>query len=141
MQINKRKKIVVIGCSNMGARIAGYLCSIGDAVTIIDRDSTAFRKLPHIFSGFQIEGDGMEFDVLKRANVEKADIVLVATDDDNVNSMISQMCKCVLNVSKVIVRMDESDADDILSDQGIEIIHPSDLSLRAYLNLDNRGDE
>ena len=141
MFFRQQRRVVVIGCSNMGSTIAADLNNNGDNVTIIDKDAVAFNKLHYTFSGFQIEDDATKIGVLKDANCDKADIVLVATDDDSVNSLIAQIAKVVLNAKKVIVRLDDEDYDSILSELNIEIIHPSNLSLNAFKDLTKESED
>lgn len=140
MFFHQRKEVVIIGCSNMGATIAAYLCNRGDNVTIIDKSTEAFSKLHFTFSGFQTEGDAANIKILKEAKCDKADVVLVSTDKDTVNSMVGQMAKVILNVKEVIVRLDDDDYDEILKPLGIKIIHPSKLSLDAFLEITKDGD-
>lgn len=141
MFFKQQRRVVVIGCSNMGSTIAADLNNNGDNVTIIDKDGTAFNKLHYTFSGFQIEDDATKVSVLLDANCDKADIVLIATDDDSVNSLIAQIAKVVLNAKKVVVRLDDEDYDSILSELGIAIIHPSNLSLNAFKELTSNSEE
>lgn len=141
MFFKQQRRVVVIGCSNMGATIAADLNNNGDNVTIIDKDSSAFSKLHYTFSGFQIEDDASKLSVLKDAKCGKADIVLVATDYDPINSLIAQIAKVVLHAKKVIVRLDDDDYDNILKDLDIEIIHPSNLSLNAFKGLTKKDED
>lgn len=53
----------------------------------------AFQKLSEIFSGFTIEADEIEKDTLLLANIERAEIIITATNDDNTNLMIAQIAK------------------------------------------------
>lgn len=53
---NRKKTIIIAGCSRFGAGLAGELSEHGDDVIIIDKDNDAFRKLPPNFSGFRIVG-------------------------------------------------------------------------------------
>ena len=48
----KKKNIVVIGCSNMGAYIASRLSELGNNVTIIDKNKNSFRILDESYTGF-----------------------------------------------------------------------------------------
>ena len=60
----KKKNIVVIGCSNMGAYIASRLSELGNNVTIIDKNKNSFRILDESYTGFKLEGNGMDRDFL-----------------------------------------------------------------------------
>ena len=69
---NRKKTIIIAGCSRFGAGLAGELSEHGDDVIIIDMDNDAFRKLPPNFSGFQIVGNVTDPDLLEDAGIGNA---------------------------------------------------------------------
>ncbi len=87
------------------------------------------------YSGFRVEGDATEFAVLKQARMDKADIVIGATHDDNVNMMIAQVAQKVFHVPKVIVRVVEPRRIELCKALGVECVCPtsigSDMVLRS----------
>ena len=99
MILKSRRQVFIVGCSTMGAYIAGNLSRKGDNVIIIDKDATAFQNLPSYYSGFQIEADGTDIDALKEAGIESADLVVVATNSDNVNIMIAEVSSKIVDLS------------------------------------------
>ena len=48
--------VVVVGCGRVGSELAGNLEKAGHTVAIIDKDATAFRRLPSTFTGQKIVG-------------------------------------------------------------------------------------
>ena len=125
----KKKNIVVIGCSNMGAYIASRLSELGNNVTIIDKNKNSFRILDESYTGFKLEGNGMDRDFLVKNHVDQADIVLVATEDDNTNSCIAQIVKVIYNVPIVITRIYD------IEGTGVRIIYPSILVSNEFFTL------
>jgi trk system potassium uptake protein len=97
------KQVVVIGCSRLGATIASKMSSEGIAVTVIDKDEDAFRKLSDDFSGYTFVGDAENIQTLIDARVNQADLMIAVTDKDNVNLMISEICSRIFKVDKVCV--------------------------------------
>lgn len=95
---NRKKTIIIAGCSRFGAGLAGELSEHGDDVIIIDKDNDAFRKLPPNFSGFQIVGNVTDPDLLEDAGIGNASVVVAATDDDNINCMLAQMARRIYDV-------------------------------------------
>ncbi|MBS6954066.1 MAG: NAD-binding protein [Enterocloster asparagiformis] len=68
---NRKKTIIIAGCSRFGAGLAGELSENGGDVIIIDKDDDAFRKLPPNFSGFQIVGNVTDPDLLEDAGIKR----------------------------------------------------------------------
>ena len=77
---NRKKTIIIAGCSRFGAGLAGELSEHGDDVIIIDKDNDAFRKLPPNFSGFQIVGNVTDPDLLEDAGIGNASVVRICLD-------------------------------------------------------------
>ena len=90
--MNKREMdyIIIIGCGAFGASVAEYLSTQKKSVV---KKKRTFQKLSEIFSGFTIEADKIEKYTLLLANIERAEIIVTATNDDNTNLMIAQITK------------------------------------------------
>lgn len=97
--------IVVIGSGKTGSKLAGLLSEKGHDVVIIDRDVEQLAGLPITFSGFKVEGDALEQEVLKTAKMEQAEKVIITTGNDKVNYMITQIARIKFKVPTVLVRV------------------------------------
>lgn len=117
--------IVIAGCGRIGAFLANTLSRRGHNVVIIDQNDAAFSELSGEFSGFKVEGDAIEFAVLKQSKVEKADVVVAVSEDDNTNLMVAQIAKTLFQVPKVIARVFDRQKEEIYRQSGIEIICPT----------------
>lgn len=84
---------VIAGCGDVGAQIAGTLADKGHNVVIIDRDQTAFERLSPLFDGNAVWGNAIDLDVQRKSGVEKADVFIAVTENDNANLMAAQMAK------------------------------------------------
>ncbi|QQE77095.1 TrkA family potassium uptake protein [Alicyclobacillus sp. SO9] len=127
--------IIIAGCSRAGAKIASTLSSRGKDVVIIDKNNLGFRKLSRDYAGFTIEADATDVDVLKGANIGRADVVFAATENDNVNIMISQIASQLFGVPKVITRLFNNDKEVLYRDYTIQTIHPTNLTLLRFESL------
>jgi trk system potassium uptake protein TrkA len=141
---NKKKQelAIIIGCGRLGANIADMFAVQGKDVVIIDSEESSFRKLSSDYSGFKIEANATDFEALKLAGIEKAVLVVAVTDNDNVNIMVSQIAKVIFNVPKVIMRIYDTDKEQINDGYSIDTIYPVKLSLEAFeLLLKSNGQE
>ena len=96
---------VIVGCGMVGSRVAAMLSRNGHNVSIIDRVSESFSRLPPEFDGQTVTGTGFDEEILKSAGIEKADVFASLTDNDNVNIMASAVAKTIFQVKRVITRV------------------------------------
>jgi len=83
------KKILIIGGGNIGLNLAKILESNFEArVKIIEKDKqTAENIATELSSSIVINGDALDEEILKEANIEEAETVLALTNDDENNIM------------------------------------------------------
>ncbi|GAB1468961.1 hypothetical protein MASR2M64_17300 [Candidatus Cloacimonadota bacterium] len=127
----KEKYIIIIGCGTFGSTLANRLSSAGHSLVVIDQQEASFKNLGDEYSGFIIHGDANEFLIISQAKVDKADIVLALTDDDNLNIMLSQICTKLYNVPRVVARVNNPSSSSVFSKLGIETICPALLGCDA----------
>ena len=120
-------KVVIMGCSRVGAQLATLLAADGHSVTILDTDSYSFRRLPTDFSGTALLGNGLDQEVLKKANIEKADAFVAVTQGDNRNIMACQIAKHIFNVPRVLCRIYDPLRQELFNSLGVESISPTTI--------------
>ena len=100
-------KIIICGCGKVGNKIAEILSQQKHELTVIDRDADAFRKLEAMTEAQFVSGNIIDQDVLVKAGIEQADVLLALTGDDNANLFSAQIAKELFKVKRVIIRVDE----------------------------------
>lgn len=140
-RINKKRDLFIIaGGSRLGANIASIMSKHKKEVVLIDRDPSAFLKLHPDYSGYTIEGDATDINVLLKAGVDRSLVLIATTDDDNINLMISQIAKVIFNVPHVITRMYSPDIEEIASENEVHVIYPYKMSVGVVEKfLNERG--
>lgn len=133
----KDEYVIIVGCGRLGGYLAGMLSGEGKSVVVVDRDPSAFKKLGSDFSGFAVEADATETDTLRNAKIEKADVLVTTTNDDNTNIMIAQIAKQIHGVPKVIARLYELQRQKVYEELGIQTICPTILSAEAFEKIIN----
>lgn len=98
-------KVVIMGCGRVGARVATLLDQDGNDVTVIDRLSASFERLPKEYGGNTVIGTGIDEDVLRAAGIESADVFIATTNADNRNIMGAQVAKTIFDVPHAVVRI------------------------------------
>jgi len=90
------KKILIIGGGNIGFNLAKNLEKSfeGARIKIIEKDKNRAEFLANELNNtIVINGDGLDDDVLKEANVEEAETILSLTNDDEDNIMASVLAE------------------------------------------------
>ncbi|KAF2958439.1 potassium transporter TrkA [Thermotoga sp. Ku-13t] len=126
--------IVIVGCGRIGSIVATKLSVSGSNVVVIDSDETALESLPEEFTGFKLIGDVTEISVLRDAKLDKADVLLALTGDDNTNFMVASVAKRFFGVKRVIARVNEPANEDIFKEFDIEIVSPTRLAAMKVLS-------
>jgi trk system potassium uptake protein TrkA len=125
--------VVIVGCSRLGARLAGVLSKRGHHVTIIDTNSAAFGRLPEFFHGETVIGTGIDEDILIEAGIEHADMFVAATNGDNRNIMSSQLAKNMFGVEKVLCRIYDPVRAEAYGKLGLTTICPTVTVANLFL--------
>ncbi len=97
-------KIVLIGAGKVGKKIADQLAEEGHDITIIDNDIARINVLTNNQDLMCIHGHGAHYDVQLEAGVDKADVVIVTTSEDEVNMLCCMLAK-KLGAKRCIARV------------------------------------
>lgn len=114
-----------MGCSRVGAQLAGMLDAEGHNVTIMDVEPYSFRKLPQTFNGVALVGSGLEDESLKKAGIEEADVFVSTTQGDNRNVMACQIAKHIYHVPKVVSRIYDPIREEMYRNLGLDTVSPT----------------
>ena len=132
MSILKNKKqedyTISVGCGRLGANLANTLSEEGENVLILDKEKESFRKLSPSFGGLTVDGDGTDLDVLKKADISRANAVIAVTNNDSTNLLIAQLAKEFYCVGRVISRLYDPERECDYRELGIDTICPAVLS-------------
>ncbi|MHB1344094.1 MAG: Trk system potassium transporter TrkA [Thermoleophilia bacterium] len=100
--------VVVVGAGEVGFHIAQMLTQEGHEVALIDRDHEHLRRASEELDVLTILGNGASKRVLQQARVAEANILIAATDSDEVN-MIACMAAKHVGVPLTIARVRNPD--------------------------------
>jgi trk system potassium uptake protein TrkA len=87
-------RIVIVGAGQVGSSIAADLDDTHDVV-VVDTDPERVEEMTYSLDVLAVEGDGTSLSTLERADVEKADMVIASTDDDETNIVVCSTVKAV----------------------------------------------
>ncbi len=127
-------KAIVIGCGRVGSQVAKNLDGAGWDVVAIDENEEVLNRLGETWGGGFIVGHGMDIDVLRRAGIEDADAVVIATNGDNTNLVVGQLAQRQFEVPVVIVRILDPARAELYEGLGLEIICPTRTATETLTN-------
>ncbi len=98
-------RVIVVGCGRVGRELAVDLEAAGHAISIIDKNKTAFRRLPERWTGQAIVGFGFDRDTLEQAGIEEAGALAAVTNGDNTNIVTARIARENYEVPNVVARI------------------------------------
>lgn len=96
--------VIVVGCGRVGSELAHRLFRQGHEVTVVDESGASFRNLHPDYRGRTIEGSVLSEEVLRRAEISRADGVAAVTNSDTVNAVVGHAARAVFGIRNVVVR-------------------------------------
>jgi len=101
--------IVIVGAGRVGQTLAEKLARDGHDVSLIEDDSAKVRELSETLDVQLIEGNGATAPILRRAGIEKANLVVAVTDHDEANMVVGLLASFAFHVPRIVVRLREAD--------------------------------
>lgn len=96
--------VIVVGGGKVGLNLTRELMAKGHEVTLIENNRRRYTILEPQLEHVVHLGDGTELWVLERAGIERADMVIAVTGDDEDNIIISQVAREKYGREKIIAR-------------------------------------
>ena len=114
--------IVIIGCGKVGYQLTLALLSAGHEVVAIEKDTHRYAGVVEELGSVAVSGDGTEPAVLEEAGVQRADVLIAVTGNDEDNLVASQVAKYRFDVHKTIALANNPENDDLLHKLGVDVV-------------------
>ena len=85
--------IIIVGCGKVGSTLAAKLNAEGNNVTIIDQDGDKVKALANNLDIMGVIGNGASRSVQKDAGVDKTDLLIAVTGNDELNLLSCLVAK------------------------------------------------
>ena len=97
--------VIVVGAGKVGWNLGRELLEAGHEVTLIENDRDRYLTVEQELEHNVQYGDASELWVLERAGIQRADLVIAVTGDDEDNMLICQVAREKYLVERIIARV------------------------------------
>src|SRR4051812_40973165 len=123
--------IIVVGAGKVGWNLARELLDKEHEVTLIESDRRRYLTVEQELEHNVSYGDASELWVLERAGIQRADLVIAVTGDDEDNMLICQVAKEKYLVERIVARVNNPRNVDHFKLLGVHpVVSATDLILR-----------
>jgi len=98
-------KIIILGAGQVGSSLAASLAIEANDITVVDQDASLLRDLQDHYDLKAIAGFASHPDVLERAGIEDADMIIAVTNSDEVNMVACQSAYTLFHTPTKIARV------------------------------------
>lgn len=95
---------------------------MGHSVAVVDQDPSAFRRLPHDFSGLAVKGVGFDRETLENAGISRAHAFAAVSSGDNTNILGARVARETYGVERVVARIYDPRRAEIYERLGIPTV-------------------
>ncbi len=124
-------RVLVLGAGRIGTHLIRYLSHDGqNKLTVIEKSKLRCKEVSNEFDATIIQGDGSSPRILKVADLSNADLLILATDNDEVNITASTHAKKQFGVPRVFAISNSPKNRSRLKDSGADVVVcPVELAL------------
>lgn len=98
-------RVVILGAGKVGSNIAEYLSRESNDITVIDNDAESIERLTYDLDINGVVGHASSPDVLSKAGLNGADMLIAVTYSDETNMVACQIAHSLFNVPKKVARI------------------------------------
>jgi trk system potassium uptake protein TrkA len=119
---DRPRDVVVVGGSDVGYHVADLLVERGLSPRLVERDPRRARELAERLPGVVVlEHDATDADFLVEEGIDRADVVVAATDSDEKNLLVAMLAKRV-GAGRTVAVVEEGEYDGLFGAAGIDVV-------------------
>ncbi len=120
--------IIVVGGGKVGYYLTKQLLADAHEVVVIDKNKQKAEQITNDLGSVAIHGDGSDSRAMEDAGMNRADVVVAVTGDDEDNLIVCQMAKKKFDVKRTIARINNPKNEHIFRVLGIDMtVSPVDV--------------
>jgi trk/ktr system potassium uptake protein len=140
LQTKIPKTAMLLGCGDMGLRVAHALEARSMRVTVFEKDhERSLRAASALKRALVLHDEGLDAQVLLAEGINDIDLFVAATGDDRLNILASLQAKR-LGARRTVAILERAEFSEVLETAGIDVaISPRRLTASAVLRLVRAG--
>lgn len=134
-------KIIIVGAGRVGFNLAQSLSEEDNEVYLIERNEEIVRKADEKLDVKVISGSGADPEILEKAHVSDADLVIAVTMSDEVNLIVCSLAE-FSGAKRQIARVRKKSLSQKIEEEGghehfniDEIINPEEVAAKAIVKI------
>ncbi len=131
--------IIIGGGGDVGYYLTKSLLNQGHEVLLLEKGSTRYQALSEELGQSVVRGDACEARTMEEVGVNRADVVIAVTGEDEDNLVICQMAKKRFNVARTIARLNNPKNDLLFQKLGIDVTVSPTRSILSLIEAELPG--
>lgn len=104
--------MLIVGGGLTGETLAARLARNGHDVVVVERDPETARRLSSALDVQVVQGSGTASRVLREAGIERCDVVVAITENDEANMVVAMLAANAFRVPRLLARLRDQDHVD-----------------------------
>lgn len=100
--------VIVVGAGEVGTYVADRLSREGHDVAVIERNRSAYRAVTERLDVLTLRGSGTNPEVLREAGIDRAEMIVAVTSQDEVNLVCCLVGKQA-GIARTVCRLEDAD--------------------------------
>ena len=131
--------IIIGGGGDVGYYLTKSLLNQGHEVLLLEKGNTRYQALSEELGQSVVRGDACEARTMEEVGVNRADVVIAVTGEDEDNLVICQMAKKRFNVARTIARLNNPKNELIFQRLGIDVTVSPTRSILSLIEAELPG--
>jgi len=131
--------IIIGGGGDVGYYLTKSLLSQGHEVLLLEKGATRYQSLAEELGQAVVRGDACEARTMEEVGVNRADVVISVTGEDDDNLVICQMAKERFKVARTIARINNPKNELLFQKLGIDITVSPTRSILSLIEAELPG--
>lgn len=129
--------LIIVGAGPVSKQLVSVITEQGHTVAIIEKEKERARKIMQQFDIRVFHADIAQANILKEAEVERADGIIATTNDDSINLMAMILGK-EYQVKHLITLLQEAEHQAMFEKLGIQVLsNPEKLIAKELFSFVN----
>jgi len=114
--------IVIVGASSIVLSLGKAFISAGHEVCVVDNDVNRCEEIEEILGSITVTGNPIDHLVLDKAGASRADILICATNRDDINLVTGRLARYHFGIVKIISLVRDPELYNIFSQAGFDAV-------------------